>query len=144
VCEFWYPREEEDNQGLASIVSKPSEGCECKAVETTTLDSFTAERGIKRVDFIKMDVQGAEYKILQGSRSVLSRFAPVLVVEVSPKDLECSGHTSRDLCELIASYGYRLFKLRRNGVGRAIPVNRISADFAATSLVCINSDGKSG
>lgn len=40
-------------------------------VSTDTLDSFCAEHGVDRIDFIHMDVQGAELKVLEGSRRML-------------------------------------------------------------------------
>jgi len=41
-------------------------------VETITLDDFALENGIQRIDFLKMDCEGAEYDIFfNASKSVL-------------------------------------------------------------------------
>lgn len=40
-------------------------------VRTRTLDGFCRERGIERVDFIHMDVQGAELRVLEGAEGML-------------------------------------------------------------------------
>jgi FkbM family methyltransferase len=37
----------------------------------TTLDKFCADRSIDFIDFIKIDVQGAEYRVLNGARQLL-------------------------------------------------------------------------
>lgn len=37
----------------------------------TTLDSFCRERGIEAIDFLKVDVEGAEHLVLKGARDLL-------------------------------------------------------------------------
>jgi hypothetical protein len=45
-------------------------------VPVTTIDSLAAELQLPRVDFIKMDIEGAEQKAVAGSRKTLARFHP--------------------------------------------------------------------
>ena len=42
----------------------------------TTIDNLVRELKLERVDFIKMDIEGAEPKALAGARETLSRFRP--------------------------------------------------------------------
>jgi FkbM family methyltransferase len=49
-------------------------------VRTLTIDDFVHDRGLDRVDFIKMDIEGAEAAALQGARQTLKRFKPKLAV----------------------------------------------------------------
>jgi len=37
----------------------------------TTLDIFCGERGIEEIDYLKIDVEGAEHRVLRGARSLL-------------------------------------------------------------------------
>jgi FkbM family methyltransferase len=48
------------------------------SVEVVTLDSL----GLTNVDFIKMDVEGAELEVIQGGRETLRRNKPVICVEI--------------------------------------------------------------
>lgn len=59
-------------------------------VRLTTLDSLAAELKLNRVDFIKMDIEGAEKQALQGARQVLLRFKPRLAISTEhlPSDSE--------------------------------------------------------
>src|SRR5262245_17258507 len=65
-------------------------------VQTTTLDERYATPG-QRVDFVKIDAQGAEYLVLAGMRQ-LFRNNPdlVVVVEFSSKLIDGSGHSFED------------------------------------------------
>lgn len=55
------------------------------AVHTDTLDHFCAERGLGRIDFIHMDVQGAEHLVLGGAAATLPRVTAIWL-EVSRRE----------------------------------------------------------
>ncbi len=50
------------------------------AISTTTVDSFVHDKGLEKVDFIKVDIEGAERLMLQGAKETLQRFAPKLAI----------------------------------------------------------------
>jgi FkbM family methyltransferase len=49
-------------------------------VSVTTIDAFTQERGLKKLDFVKVDAEGYEKQILRGAAGAIRRFRPVLAV----------------------------------------------------------------
>jgi len=49
-------------------------------VFATTIDAIAEARDIKRVDFIKMDIEGSERYALQGAANVLKQYSPRLAV----------------------------------------------------------------
>jgi FkbM family methyltransferase len=46
----------------------------------TTLDKFVEENNLKKIDFIKADIEGAERDLLIGATNVLKEFAPKLII----------------------------------------------------------------
>jgi FkbM family methyltransferase len=56
-------------------------------VEADTLDNFLKVRGINQVNWIKIDVEGAEYEVLKGAKEILSASKDIsILVEVHGKD----------------------------------------------------------
>jgi FkbM family methyltransferase len=53
-------------------------------VEAVRLDDALANVGFQRVDFIKMDVEGAEERVLAGAAQTLRRYKPILLTEYNP------------------------------------------------------------
>jgi FkbM family methyltransferase len=49
-------------------------------ISITTLDKFAADKGLKKIDFIKADIEGAERDMLRGAKNVLKEFAPKLAI----------------------------------------------------------------
>jgi FkbM family methyltransferase len=64
----------------------------------TTIDALVSELALERVDFIKMDIEGAERNALQGARASISRFRPRLAVSAYhlPDDPEVLKHEVRN------------------------------------------------
>ena len=70
----------ETDTGTARIGSAVA-GQEGLCVPLRTLDSLMIERGLDRLDLVKIDVEGYERKVLDGAEAALDRFRPVLVIE---------------------------------------------------------------
>jgi FkbM family methyltransferase len=71
------------------LISKYSEGIEKKyiEVEAYTLDNLLQISGINQVNWIKIDVEGAEYEVLRGAKEILSANRHIaILVEVHGKD----------------------------------------------------------
>jgi FkbM family methyltransferase len=51
-------------------------------VETITIDCFVKEKNLKKIDFIKMDIEGAEVDAIKGARLVLKHLKPKLSIAV--------------------------------------------------------------
>jgi hypothetical protein len=49
-------------------------------VPLTTIDHLVEELKLDRVDFIKMDIEGSEYRALEGARNTIARFHPRLAI----------------------------------------------------------------
>ncbi len=49
-------------------------------VPMTTLDAFVNQRGLERVDFIKLDIEGSERQALRGMQNTIRRFHPKLAI----------------------------------------------------------------
>lgn len=80
-----------------------------EVVTTMTLDSFVVEHQINRIDFIKIDIEGAELLFFKGCHDVLSRLKPrYIVFEVCEDFCSRFNYTLADIIVLLNSYGYRL------------------------------------
>lgn len=75
-------------------------------VAVTTLDTLLAERGWPEVSLIKIDVQGAEARVLAGARETVTRFRPALFVEVHDRDLRVFGSSPAELLRSVGEQGY--------------------------------------
>lgn len=79
-------------------------------IRTLTLDGFCEDAGIftgeREVTFVKIDVEGFEYKVLCGMKNVLKRFKPVLLIEYNIFRLMENGADYNKLNDFLISNGY--------------------------------------
>lgn len=68
-----------------------------KLVRARPLDNVLEELGIKRVDCMKVDVEGAELEVFKGLRRTLKRFKPIVVAEIRNEYLSEVEDLSRKL-----------------------------------------------
>jgi FkbM family methyltransferase len=78
-------------------------------VPLRTLDTIVAEGGIRRVDVIKMDIEGAEGRLLLGGRSVIETHRPLVLFEASARSLRQQGSSIDGLLAAFRSTGYGIF-----------------------------------
>ena len=72
-----------------------------ETVPLTTLSRFVAERGIDRIDLLKLDCEGAEWNILPSSKDLLPRIRQICM-EFHPD----RGWTGAKLAEFLRDCGY--------------------------------------
>ncbi len=104
---------------LESIrITTPGGNFSKTTVPTITLDSFVQEKGIGRVDLVKLDTEGTEPQVLGGMKTILERDRPVVICEV------LRGYkTAGTIEEIFKSYGYRFYLLTPRG-----PVERANVE----------------
>lgn len=76
---------DDTNFAANSVVLHPESSHSSIQVPLTTIDRIAAELALPRVDFIKMDIEGAEVNALAGARGVLARFKPRLAIATEHK-----------------------------------------------------------
>jgi len=74
-------------------------------VKTIKLDDLE----IPRLDFIKMDVQGYEPFVLEGSRKIIEKYKPYIFIEIEPHQLVKFNKTPTDIINGLKDLGYRMF-----------------------------------
>ena len=87
-----------------------------REVNATTLDEFTSTRKITRLDIIKIDIEGAEVKFLNGGATTLKQLQPILMMELNHSALERFGHEVSVPVNILKGLGYRLFRCQRRGL----------------------------
>jgi FkbM family methyltransferase len=94
----------EDHPGDHFIAS---EGTITKSV---TLDHLALKHRLTRVDFIKIDVQGAESLVLNGCEQIIKKFYPILMIEIDQASLNRHNTNAKTLVTQLGALEYQ-FKI---------------------------------
>ena len=77
-------------------------GNDGELVRSIVLDHYALGR---RVDFMKIDVEGFEAKVLAGAQALIKRDKPVIVIEQKPGNAERYGFKQKDALTMLKSWG---------------------------------------
>ncbi len=107
-----------------------------ETVAAIPLDAWVGENGLNRIDLIKLDVEGAEARVLQGAENVLRRYAPILITEYAPSCHQSFlGAKPQAYFEQLQDLFARVFIIEENG-----SLSRIE-DWSALSTRIDNGKG---
>lgn len=90
--------------GGSNQVRKPTED-EAWTVMGEKLDVILTSFDPVRVDFIKIDVEGAEWRVLKGARETLMTFHPTLLIEMH--DVFCGPENRQKVEHELEAVGYK-------------------------------------
>lgn len=85
------------------------------SVPMTTLDRLVREHAIRNVQFLKLDIEGAELFALRGARALLEEQRPLVYAELHRQFMAANGTTFDEVAAFAASAGYDLRFLQRDG-----------------------------
>jgi len=84
---------------------------------SSTLDAAVAAAGVKRIAFVKLDVDGHELSVLRGATGTLRASRPPILIELCPHVCVEHGYPFSELVGCLVGLGYRFESLE----GRALP-----------------------
>jgi len=106
-------------------------------VQTIALDAYVQSAGVARVDFVKIDVEGAELDVLAGMQGILDRHRPLLSLELYALWSSTFGHGPSAVLDSVQRAGYDTF-IVLDDVFRAATAAEVAetADRRCVNVVC--------
>ena len=92
-------------------------------VNLVTLDSFVKENHIRKLDFIKCDVEGGEFNVLKGAKATLKNLKPIVMMELLRKWSEKFGYHPNEVITLFASFEYSCFAIQKNKLHKILEID---------------------
>jgi FkbM family methyltransferase len=107
--EFW------ERGALGSSAFWDGPGARKVIIQTTTLDEVVAQRRLSRLDFVKMNIEGAEIKALLGASATIHRLQPHFAISSDhflDGNIAAGERTSGTLENILREHGYRTETVR--------------------------------
>jgi FkbM family methyltransferase len=89
----------------------PASDTKCRII---TLDAYVKKSGIKRVDFIKCDIEGGEFPVFKGARTTLAKFSPAIIFESLKAYQKDFNYKPEELYSYLTSLNYDIYMVKEN------------------------------
>lgn len=108
-------------------------------VPAVTLDEHCAKHGLTRLAALKIDVEGAEWDVLDGAEALLAAAAAdLLIVECSDTTLLAAGRSSWELADRLGRGTLRTYELAN---GRLVP-HRVAGWTQFSNVIALSPAGR--
>ena len=102
-----------------------------ETVSMRRLDDLFSEERLNRLDLIKVDIEGAETRLISGAFKLLRNLRPVVLFEASETALQNTGSSSTQLLDLFRKLGYDIYSFASE-TGR--PIAAKAGEFSGNMI----------
>jgi FkbM family methyltransferase len=124
--------------GHASLSNQGRSDCISYKCEVKTLDSYLAEQQAKDVNFVKVDIEGAEMMFLKGAEKLFKqKVPPIWLMEMARQQTGNFGYLPNDLLVFMterAAYDFFRVDEERN---KLIRIEKFEPDDIGANVICI-------
>jgi len=99
----------------STVAGFQSENVSSIEVDCMALDDYADEADLRRVDVLKIDVEGGELEVIQGARHVLQKFRPLILLELLWTQNPAHLARQQQVVGLLNSAGYHFHLIRADG-----------------------------
>lgn len=78
-------------------------------VYLTSVDVFVKENNLDKIDFIKIDAEGAEYSVLKGAKETIAAHHPKILLAMHPESIVNFGNSLVEIWDFIMDKNYKVF-----------------------------------
>jgi len=108
IMKFYISDNEVDNSNSLVNNHRDDRKEESIKVRVTSVDKLMEEKKIPSVGFIKIDVEGAELRVLQGAHNTLKRHKPKILLAIHPVSIRNFDDSQGEIWDLVTKHGYRV------------------------------------
>ena len=131
----------EDNEKIfgKSSITNQFDCSETRSIQTVTLDQYLED--IKQLNtaklFIKIDVEGYEYPVLEGALNTLRLFRPVVMFELNELTLTLSGRSEDEYLRFATDNEYSVFGLQYGFKRDLLPIKTVEQLKLVSDLILV-------
>ncbi len=102
------------NTGMHSLQKIRDDSREVKIDVIKLDDYFSTLDLVKKISLIKIDVEGAEFQVLNGMRTILKNENLKLLIEFIPEHLKKHGTNPSDVLKILEDNNFKIYQINEN------------------------------
>lgn len=128
----------ESSSEINHIATKGSSAHTTQKVACITLDTFVKQKNISHINFLKVDVEGAELFVFKGAKKLLQKNNIDIILFELNKNIELFGYAPKDMLKFLKNNNYFVFKFTENN--KLTLVKDLGKVYKTTNLIAVKKD----
>jgi len=96
------------SSGENTIIFSPEN--ESISVKCLTIDDYINSKNISKLDFLKIDIQGAEINAIEGGLIAIKNFRPMIYMEYTPEDVNVDPRIFQDyIIKMVSNFNFKIY-----------------------------------
>jgi FkbM family methyltransferase len=109
-------RQQSFHEGLGTLYKTDYRSEQIDVIKLRKFDDIFEESGLKRLDMIKLDIEGSELYALQGAEKTIRAYKPrYILVELNYETSNAAGYELKTLLQFVENMGYQWHQLSKHG-----------------------------
>lgn len=104
------------NEGTPSIFKDGEQDTMVEQIQIKESGKAIRELIKGKIDFIKIDVEGSEMRVLQGMTDLLEKYMPIMLIELNRRALNLAETSPEAVAKFLSDMGYKLYVIKQRGV----------------------------
>ena len=100
------------HEGLSTLYQSGDRVEYEQTVDLKVFDDVYKDK-LSRLDFIKIDIEGAELFALKGMKKHIEKFKPDILIEMNNDTFSSAGYTMKDVTDFLFEFHYKPYKIHR-------------------------------
>lgn len=125
---YFYPELSGNASSINLSAESDSEIIKC---DVDTMDNFVKEHNVTKLDFIKIDIEGAEFFAFEGGINTIKKFEPIVFTEMLRKWSAKFGYHPNKIIKLFKEKNYICFVVNEKGLSE---IKEITDDTIETNF----------
>ncbi|MDR0631897.1 MAG: FkbM family methyltransferase [Holosporaceae bacterium] len=125
------------NTSGSEISFKGVEKVGTEEVAALPLDAFVENEKIKRIDVIKLDIEGSELYALKGAKNTIERYHPAIILGVNHRALKICETDCSELQKSIDEMKYHIYRIAEKPIFALEKIANI-ADVRSGVIICLH------
>jgi FkbM family methyltransferase len=106
---------DDEHEGLSTFYPGDRKIMKRTEVPLKSFDKEFGNFGVATLDFIKMDIEGAELTALKGFKNTIEQFKPTIMVEINSVTFQRAGYSVDEMFQFFSDLHYDPFDINKQG-----------------------------
>jgi FkbM family methyltransferase len=105
---YFYVSDVEGDNSNSLVSHVRDRNLHSEEIDVVSVDGFAEKMNLEKINFLKIDAEGAEFDVLKGAAKTLQNYRPVCILSIHPVPILSKGDKLEDIYDFVKQLNYSI------------------------------------